>query len=261
MTAALACAQRASAQERSDSATQDPWTFRATVYGWFPDAHAKATFPVPGAGNVNVDARPDRYLSNLQFAFMGTLEARKGPWSITGDAIYVDFGKVRSDVTSIDTPAGSMPLPASANASLDLKAFVGAIEGGYAVVQTPTTTIDAVAGVRYLKAKGTLDYELADPFGNVVARGGVGRTRDSWDGVIGVRGKTDFAERWYVPYYADVGGGGSRFTWQAFTGLGYHFGWGDAMIGYRYLAYDSPGNRQISSLRFGGPIAGVGFRF
>ena len=40
---------------------------------------------IPGAGNIDIDVRPDRHLANLQFALMGTFEARKGPWSFIGD--------------------------------------------------------------------------------------------------------------------------------------------------------------------------------
>ena len=64
-----------------------------------------------------------------------------------------------------------------------------------------------------------------------------------------------------MPYYADVGTGESQFTLQAFSGIGYHFSWGDAMLGYRYLTYDFSNDRPVSRLTFSGPIVGIGFNF
>jgi len=78
--------------------------------------------------------------------------------------------------------------------------------------------------------------------------------------VVGLRGQSEIGDRWYVPYYVDVGTGSSRFTWQAFGGIGYHFKWGDMMVGYREIAYDFDSNRRLSDLSFGGPLVGVRFK-
>jgi hypothetical protein len=66
---------------------------------------------------------------------------------------------------------------------------------------------------------------------------------------------------WFVPYHVDAGAGDARFTWQAFAGVGYHFAWGDAMIGYRHLAYEFKSAQPVSDLAFSGPLAGVALRF
>jgi hypothetical protein len=265
LATALAAAGFSSGLAFAQTPAQDSepagWTWRATLYGWFPDARATASANIPGGGTLNVETDPGRYLSDLQFAFMGGLEARRGPWSFAVDAITVDFGKIRSNVTSVPTPAGPMNLTAVAQANLDLKAFIGAFEAGYTIAQSPHSTIDVVGGARYLRVKAGVDYELSDPAGNVLARGNAGRTRDFWDAVVGIRGRADIGDRWYVPYYADLGGGASRFTWQAFAGLGYRFDAFDAMVGYRHLAYDFDADNPVSRMRFGGPVAGVGFRF
>jgi hypothetical protein len=59
-------------------------------------------------------------------------------------------------------------------------------------VQSPTSVVDLVGGVRYLRVKAGLDWALnwsqgAAPPG-VPSAGHVERTRDFWDGVVGVRG-------------------------------------------------------------------------
>ena len=245
----------------SDSAPPDAWAWRATVYGWFPNARATTSVGLPGGGNVSIDTKPDNYLTNLQFAFMGTLEARKGPWSFIGDAVYIDFGKLKSNLSTINTPAGNLPLPVSANASADLKAFVGELEVGYALTDAPAASVDLMVGARYLGLKSSLSLEFNGTPPGLPPQINAERSTDIWDGVVGLRGRSAIGTDWFVPYYVDVGTGSSRVTWQAFGGIGYHFRWGDAMIGYRYLAYDFPKDRPVSDLSLGGPILGVGFRF
>jgi len=138
---------------------------------------------------------------------MGGLEARKGPWSIIFDAVYFDFGNARSNVTALSGPIGPVPLPASANLSGDFRGFVGALEGGYSLIRTPEANFDLVGGLRYLRVKAGLDFQFNGAPPGVPPAGSVERTKDVWDGVIGVRGRADFAEKWFVSYYADVGAG------------------------------------------------------
>jgi hypothetical protein len=77
-----------------------------------------------------------------------------------------------------------------------------------------------------------------------------------------VRGRLSFGDgRWYVPYYADIGGGSSATTWQALAGLGYAFGWGDVLLVYRHLEYDQSGGKLLQNIRFDGPALGLAFHF
>lgn len=256
-----ALAGTAAAQTGTEATLADAWAWRATLYAWFPTVHASAQFPVPGGGTIDVDVNPDKYLTNLQFAFMGTLEARKGPWSFVGDAIYLDFGKSNSNLTAISGPGGMLPLPAAANVDLDLKGFAGALLAGYALAQTPGGNLDLVGGARYLTLKATLAWSFTDAPPGIPPQGSRERSKDFWDGVVGLRGKSELGDSWFLSYYADIGAGSSQSTWQAFAGVGYHFKWGDALIGYRHLAYNLKNDNPVSDLAFGGPLIGVGFNF
>jgi hypothetical protein len=71
----------------------------------------------------------------------------------------------------------------------------------------------------------------------------------------------DLGGNWDLRYYADVGAGSSRLTWQAAGGVGYRFGWGDAVLGYRHLAYEMHNDRPIADMAFSGPQIAVGFSF
>ena len=53
------------------------WRYSLTPYAWFPNIHQTLQFNTPlGRGKtVEVEVKPDSYLSNLEFALMGTFEA------------------------------------------------------------------------------------------------------------------------------------------------------------------------------------------
>ena len=69
------------------------WHYSLTPYAWFPNVSQTLQFNTPSGGGktVEVEVKPDSYLSNLEFALMGTFEARKGDWALAMDLIYNDF--------------------------------------------------------------------------------------------------------------------------------------------------------------------------
>jgi hypothetical protein len=245
----------------ADPVSPNDWAWRGTLYGWAPGLKTTTNFELPGGGNIIADSDSGDVLSHLKFAFMGTLEARRGPWSVLADAVYFDLGNEKSRVTSVSGPGGVIVVPIDAGTSTDLKGFVGTLEGGYAIWQTPGANMDVTGGVRYANVKATLDWHITGQTGDAGPTGSVGKSKDFVDGVVGVRGNYDLGNNWDVRYYGDVGAGSSRFTWQAYGAVGYRFGWGDVVLGYRHLAYDFRSDRPISDLKLSGPLLGVGFKF
>ena len=84
-----------------------------------------------------------------------------------------------------------------------------------------------------------------------------------WDAVVGVRGRAVFGSegKWFVPYYLDLGTGESSFTWQAMTGVGYTFGWGDVVGAWRYTDYQMKSGSPVAEINFNGPAIAVAFRW
>jgi hypothetical protein len=68
-------------------------------------------------------------------------------------------------------------------------------------------------------------------------------------------------ERWFVPYYLDVGTGESSLTWQAMAGVGYAFGGGSVICAWRHIDYDMESGNTIESVTFDGPGVAVAFRW
>ena len=240
----------------------DRWTTRVTLYGFFPSVHADARTDTP-FGDISTTRDPDTYLTNLQSTFMGAFEVRKHPWSLQGDFIYLNFGDLKQKVRNISNPDGSgIDLTVNSNLNTDLKGGLAQLAVGFAIANTETNTLDTLAGVRYLRLKTALDWEFSGPVGEFPQRGSAEKSKNYYDFVVGSRGRFIVgSDKWFVPWYFDVGTGSSRYTYQLMTGAGYRFGWGDVSLAYRHLAYKFGDDHGVQSLTFSGPIAGVTFRF
>jgi hypothetical protein len=80
-------------------------------------------------------------------------------------------------------------------------------------------------------------------------------------GIVGVKGRYAFGDerRWYVPYYADIGTGESKLTWQVAGGLGYAWSWGGVFAMWRYLDYNFKSDKKLQDINFNGPMLGATF--
>ena len=86
--AALLCALFAAAVPGAQAQVEPAWQFQGTLYLYFPSMGGKTTFP-PGGGGSEATLDAGTILENLKFTLMGSLEARKGPWGVFTDAIYI----------------------------------------------------------------------------------------------------------------------------------------------------------------------------
>ena len=208
----------------------------------------------------------DKLLENLNFVFFGSLEAKKGRWGTFTDLMYVNVGDNKSGIH--DFVVGGTPIPGTASASVnyDLKAWVWTIAGEYVFVSQPGASMDLFAGARMLDLEQKIDWGIEGNIGGIpiAGRTGARSTGDTnWDFVIGAKGRLRFGadNRWFVPYYLDVGTGQSDFTWQAMGGLGYAWQSIDFFVAYRHLDYDLGDSKPFSDLSLSGPVIAVAFRW
>jgi hypothetical protein len=82
------------------------------------------------------------------------------------------------------------------------------------------------------------------------------------DGIGGLRGRIRLPNTpLFVPYYFDIGAGGSQLTWQISSGLGYQFNkWGAASLSYRYLSFQNS-SAVVDRATLKGPMLMVNFSF
>jgi len=267
LAGAIALAALPGAQAQSGT---ERWTFAVTPYVWLPNVDGTLTYSAPPGtgGRPEVGVGPNDYLENLDFALMLAGEARRGKWSIVTDAVYLDFGSEKSAVRSVNFGGAALSAGLNANTQSSLKGLQWTLAAGYTVVQTPSVTLDVLAGFRYLGVEARTEWQLATavsgPGGGQTfpASGSVSESTDLWDAIIGVRGRVRLGEsRWFVPYHLDAGGGSSSLTWQGLVGIAYGFKWGDAVLAYRHLFYDQSDGKLFQDFSFSGPALGVSFRF
>jgi len=242
------------------SAQTDDWKFQGAVYGYFPSISGKTTFP-PNGGSASASVDINTILDSLKFTFMGSLEARKGAWGAYTDVIYLDVGGSKTDARSL---AVGGVAPATVN--FDLKGWAWTVAGSYRALTDADFTADIVFGVRQLDVKPKLGWQFGGNVGSIARQDNASTregTLNNWDAIIGFKGRAAFGEnnRWFVPYYLDIGTGASRFTWQAYAGLGYSFGTWDVLAAWRYLSYDFKSHEVLDGLAFNGPGIAVVFRW
>jgi hypothetical protein len=106
---------------------------------------------------------------------------------------------------------------------------------------------------------------VTGPRGNGATFGGIGGvTANSaiWNGIAGFRGRIRISNTGlFIPYYFDIGSGGSKLTWQIASGLGYQTGWVGVSVTYRYLSLQQGSSAMVQHLSLGGPMVMVNFTF
>lgn len=238
--------------QAADKATSNDWEFGASIYLWGAGVEGATD------SGIDFDVDFDDILTNLDMAFMGTFEVRKGKWSLLTDLIYLD-AKI-NDSASVPVPGlpGQAPT-VKVDGDLELKSWFLNFLAGYEVRDTDQWSLTVVGGARYFD----LDFDL-DLGANVGRQSPSTKLKpsvDVLDGVVGVRGKVYLGEKWYLPYYADGGTGQSDSTWQAFGGVAYRFGWGDVALVYRYIKWNFDSSSAINDATLGGPLLSASFQF
>lgn len=218
-------------QSAAESVEADDWKFSADLYLWGAGIGGQS-----GTGS-DLDIDFDSILSDLQMAFMGGLEARRGKWSFKVDTIYLDMGED-------DTLSGI-------NVNVEISSWIVTPMAGYTLFESEQGSMDIVLGARYLY----LDTDLTL---------GSDRYSDSghvWDGIAGVRGQITLNQNWYLPYHLDIGTGDSDMTWQGLLGIGYRFSKCDVVLAYRYLDWDFGRGKAVDNMNISGPLIGIKFFF
>ncbi len=266
LCASLAIPFTASAAEAVavDVSRPDAWQFSAFIYAYYPDINSKVTFPNGQSSDISVNAS-DIY-NNLKFGMIGAFEVRKGSWGGFTDVMYMNVGQFNSRFHNFTIGNAGLPADVSASANFDMKSTVWTLAATYRPVNTQAVKLDVLAGARLLDLKQSLQWTLNGNIGPIALPGRAGEqsAKDHFtDGVVGLKGRLAFGRdlKWFVPYYGDVGTGNSDLTWQAATGIGYAFNWGEIIGGWRYLDYQFKSDSKIDSMSLNGPMLGVAFHW
>lgn len=238
-------AARSSKTVVPQSTSTDEWQFQFSPYFWLASLHGNA-----GIRNrtSQVDESFGDIFHMLNFTFMGVFEARKGKLVSLTDLEYVNISDNKAT-----------PGPLFSNVDAQFKTFIFDPEVGYRLLDHPDkgASIDVLGGVRVWHV--STDFAFG---AGVLPATEVQASRNWVDGVVGLRGKAALSPKMFITGKFDVGGGGSKFSWQLFGGAGYNITPKIALIGgYRVLDVNYNKNGFVYDMNQRGPIVGLGFRF
>ncbi len=253
------------------------WTFDVAPYLWVANVNTTMNFNLPaalGGGTASTDTSIGfgDLVSHLNFATMVTADAQYERFSLLTDFIYLNLSAAPSRFRSVRPPGlASIPISTGvqANVGMDLTTSIWTLAGGYTLAEGNWGNFDAIAGFRFLALNGTLNHSIGivvgGPLGNsaIFGRGGsVSASSDIWNGIGGFRGRVRLGNAGlFIPYYFDIGAGGSNLTWQIASGLGYHTRLADLSLTYRYLTFDQGSDAKLQTLTVKGPMLAVTFTF
>ncbi len=223
----------------------DEWHFQFSPYLWIAGISGRAGI---GDVEVEVDSAITDENVKLNSGFMGVFEARKNRFVLLADVQYSNLG------TDRPRPRGIL----FSSAEADFKTFIFDGEAGYRVAENVTDkrSLDIVGGIRVWRLETNLTLISAtlapDRFASA--------TRSWVDAVGGVRGRAFLTERIFVAGKADLGGGGSKFTWQLFGVGGFQVHPRVALVGgYRWLSVNYDKDNFLFDNIIHGPVLGATF--
>ena len=242
----LASAATATAQTPAVGTSQ-PVEISLTPYLWI--AGLSGNVGLRGQSG-SVDASFGDILENVKMGFTGEADVRAGRAVVMTDVAYF----------RLQTP-GSLgrPIDNVTDVEADTRQTTWTLNGGYRVVSTPSTAIDALAGFRLYDFSVDLDLLRTDSNAErTIAEGD-----KTWiDPVIGVRVRQALAPKVFLSTIADVGGFGvsSDSTWQLYVGGGYQVTPRFLLVGgYRYQSVDYDRGGSLYDVANAGFL--LGFRF
>jgi len=137
-----------------------------------------------------------------------------------------------------------------------MNAWVLNLIGGYNLIDTGKNIFDIAAGARFLDVEIPVTIKLNH---NKIK---TSKSGNGWDGVIGLKGRHNFPDGYHFNYYAHVGGGYSKLTWQTAVNFSYDYKKFTGVLGYRYLKWNFENDQPaLDDLVIHGPYAGVKFSF
>ena len=254
------------------------WVFEIAPYLWFPDVNVSLKYNLPpalgGRLPTDVSVGAGELYSHLDLGAMFSAEVRNDRFSLLSDFVTARFSATTSSVNirSVDffgLPSVPISRALETSTGSTLRLEIWTLAGGYTVLQRDWGNLDLFAGFRLLAVNARTDFDLAlmitGPRGNGATFGGTGdvtASRTVVDGIAGVRGRILLPDTpVFIPYYFDIGAGGSQLTWQISSGLGYQFNkWGAVSVSYRYLSFQKI-SAAVDRVTLKGPMLMVNFSF
>jgi hypothetical protein len=240
----------ADAVDAQDGAVDPPvqeWSVAIDpLYFWLPGFNGNMRV---FGNNASIDVKPRDILANLgnflealDGLYMGSGEARKGNFGLQYDIVYLSLGATQNlgDITG--------------GLGLGFSYATGTFAGNYRFYETLDSSLDVIGGIRVTDVQTDLRI-LAPP---AVTDG------DTWvDPVVGLKGRHDFNENWFVKGSALYGGFGvsSKSLYDVGAFVGYEWANGIELYGGWRIANTNYSNGSFKwDVTTSGPMMGLTFK-
>ena len=240
----------------------EEWRFEVTPYIWGSGVSSTLFYNDRYLNTANLST--SNVLGDLKSGGMIAAEAHYGNWGIMGDLVSATLQTTGNSNVSVRPPqlGGAAVLANVADkVTLQQNIITGAVT--YSVLNNQNIYVDGLLGARGIMATATVSADLS-VLG--YSKGFVdSKSVSTLDPIVGFKGRYRIADStWYIPFYADIGGGGgtTNMTWQGVIGVGKTFGsLIDASLTYRALYYDMKDGGVLQKTTMLGPQVAVIFKF
>lgn len=223
------------------AADSDGWTFNGGPYLWAAGIRGHVGHRSTGTQFIKSDFSDIARSVDMSVMLMG--EARRGPYSVLADLMYIDT----------DT---HNRLPAS-KLEVESKTASGFLGGGYTVLGDDNHRLDVTGGVRVWYSSTAISLHGGP------ADGLSGSDQATWaDAMAGLRGHYAVNERFWLSSWGMAGAGQSREDWDLAALAGWEFMPGfSAVAGYRAMGVNYRHDGFVYDIVQKGPMLGVSGRF
>lgn len=226
----------------------DKVSYSLTPYFWLLNIDGQMAYRDRSVVDQNISS--GQLLSTFQYGAMLEGEVHKGNWGFAANLLYSSVQKTAIRLR------GQVDLGSTTTAQLGIYNLAAT----YTIHNTKQAYVDAMAGVRIFSNNATVDVNVqGTPLGTTL-KSNVTITNP----IVGVKGRYRLGESdYFVPFYLDVGGGvdGTQLTSQGILGIGKAYSWGDLMLVFNDVYYQTKNGDKTSNLNFYGAAAGVTFKF
>lgn len=226
----------------------DSVRYSLTPYLWLLNIDGQMAYKDRSLVDQNISA--GQLLSSFQYGGMIVGEVHKGNWGFTANLLY---SSVQNASTRMN---GKVDLGSTTTAQLGIYNLAAT----YTIHSTKQAYVDAMAGVRIFSNSATVDVNVQGTPAGTTLKSNVTVTNP----IVGVKGRYRLGESdYFVPFYLDVGGGvdGTQITTQGILGIGKAYDWGDLVLVFNDVYYQTKNSGTTSNLNFYGAAVGVTFKF
>ncbi len=227
----------------------EDWRYVIAPYLWLTNINSSVYYGGTEIASASVSS--GSVLQSLNIAGMVEMEAHKGNFGVLADLMYASLSNTTS--TAIGPRI-------SADSTSTLNQGIYTLAATYTVAKSAQFYMDALLGARIVTLSSSTNFNIN---GNSPLGLSISTNKTLADPVIGLKGRARLSDSdWFVPFYLDVGGGGStEVTTQAFLGIGRAYEWGDVIFGVKNLYYNQKTQGANTHMDLFGGALGVAFKF